>query len=400
MVNGTPFKHNIIQMVQKSKKTRNNAFSPVKEYKAIHNLNLEDFFNINSTLAKSIYSNREDIDFPKGGTSNKEDLKNYTRKIIRESAPWEDFSNEAKVEIGPPTSYSGSLSTLNSGLNTISSELEHKKKQAQKGLWGSILAVITIVLFKAKGLIVLLLTKLWPLLIHTVTILAKFKGILLTAGSMVITILIYASYYKLELAIGLVFLIFVHEMGHALMITFKGIRAGLPVFIPFFGAFISIKDIPKDAVTEAQIAIGGPLLGTIAALVMYETYNFTGKTVWLYLAYVGFIINLFNLTPVSPLDGGRVVGAISKKMWLFGLVALILFTLIFKTPALIFILFFAIINLFHNQHKTEEAKTEYFNVPLLLRMLFGYIYFALAAFLGYACYLCHTLLKDSMPISP
>ena len=114
-------------------------------------------------------------------------------------------------------------------------------------------------------------------------------------------------------AIGFVLLIFVHELGHALVLRRQGIPAGAPVFIPFLGAVIAMKGMPRNAWVEALVGIGGPALGTAGAVVCLAMGWLTGAPIWLALASTGFLLNLFNLLPISPLDGGR-IGIASQSL--------------------------------------------------------------------------------------
>ncbi|HEY0798458.1 MAG TPA: site-2 protease family protein, partial [Candidatus Baltobacteraceae bacterium] len=118
-------------------------------------------------------------------------------------------------------------------------------------------------------------------------------------------------------------LIFVHEMGHALFMRIYGVPGSLPYFIPGFGALINLKGRPASVLHESYIALGGPLCGSLGALACYLYGIGTLNSFWIAAAYTGFFLNLFNLFPVLPLDGGRVVGSISPRIWIFGLVALI-----------------------------------------------------------------------------
>lgn len=158
-------------------------------------------------------------------------------------------------------------------------------------------------------------------------ILSKFKTalfFLLKAGKPIWTMLLSVGAYALvapwTFAIGFVLLLFVHEMGHVLAARRKGLPVSAPVFIPFLGALILLKRNPKDAATEAYIGIGGPILGTVGAFVCYFIGWWTGLEIWYALAYIGFLLNLLNLMPIHPLDGGRIVTAVSRWMWLIGVV--------------------------------------------------------------------------------
>lgn len=169
---------------------------------------------------------------------------------------------------------------------------------------------------------------LWAAAAGLLLLLSKFKSVLfvlLKLGkpliSMVITVGVYALIFPWTFALGFVLLLFVHELGHLWAARRKGLPVSAPFFIPFVGALILMKRHPKDAATEAYIGIGGPLLGTAGALVCFALGWQTGQEIWFALAYVGFFLNLINLLPIHPLDGGRIVTAVSRWLWLVGVVA-------------------------------------------------------------------------------
>jgi Zn-dependent protease len=162
-------------------------------------------------------------------------------------------------------------------------------------------------------------------------ILSKLKYVLIvfkvgkigfTFISMLVTIWTYSLIYGWKFAVGFVLLLFVHENGHLLAAKMKNLNVTKPVFIPFVGAVIALKERPKDASTEAFIAIGGPLAAGFASLMCYLIFLFDKSGLFLSFAYTGFFLNLFNLIPVHPLDGGRIVTAISTKLWVLGLAVL------------------------------------------------------------------------------
>src|SRR5436190_267033 len=115
---------------------------------------------------------------------------------------------------------------------------------------------------------------------------------------------------KLLAPVGFVLLIFVHECGHLLAAKRLGLKVGAPVFIPFMGALIALKEAPRNAWIEAQVGIGGPMLGTLGAGICEVIYLAGGNPLFRALAYSGFFLNLFNLMPVGFLDGGRIVTAL------------------------------------------------------------------------------------------
>ncbi len=147
--------------------------------------------------------------------------------------------------------------------------------------------------------------------------LGHFK-LLITVGTMLISIAAYTSIWGLPFALGFVALLFVHEMGHVLAIKAEGGKASLPFFIPFMGAMIAARSFGANAAAEARVGLAGPVLGTIGAAVCFAIWKQTGHEIWQNLAYVGFLLNLINLIPVLPLDGGRAMSAMTPVMWIVG----------------------------------------------------------------------------------
>src|SRR5688572_16432508 len=151
----------------------------------------------------------------------------------------------------------------------------------------------------------------------------KLGQVLLTGGTMIISVFAYALVFGIWYAVGFVALIFVHEMGHYLAARQRGLAVGAPTFIPFVGAWIELKDLPHDVETEAWVGIAGPLLGSAGALACYYVWRATDAPLMAALAYAGFFLNLFNLIPVSPFDGGRITAIISPRVWLLGVPILV-----------------------------------------------------------------------------
>lgn len=161
------------------------------------------------------------------------------------------------------------------------------------------------VALKFKTITLLVLTKAKFLIFG----LAKFKTLL----SMLATMGVYWSLYSWKFALGFVLGIYVHEMGHVWMLRQYGLRAAAPMFIPGFGAFVSMYDSPANVGQDARIGLAGPLWGAGAALVCFATGVATGQGVWYAIGHATAYINLFNLTPIWSLDGGRAARALDKK---------------------------------------------------------------------------------------
>ncbi len=224
-----------------------------------------------------------------------------------------------------------------------------EKLKTKKGI-GAILAGILAVLSKFKFVLAIILGKLKFLAIIFTKLkvllgILKLGKFISTFGSMAFAIVIDAKMYGIVFGIGFVLLLFAHEMGHYLMAKHSGINVSGPVFIPFVGALIQLREEIEDASTEAKLAIGGPLLGSIASLLCGGLYLITDKECYLALCYSGLFLNLFNLIPVHPLDGGRVAKAISPKIWFIGI----------PLMAYLMIKFFSIIMLIVLIHGIKEV---------------------------------------------
>src|SRR5438876_10058327 len=186
-----------------------------------------------------------------------------------------------------------------------------------------------------------LIAKFFAKLKFVILPLLKFLPILLkSGGTMLLMIWIYTRMWGWQFGVGFVLLLLVHECGHLLVAKKIGLKVGAPVFIPFMGAFIALKEAPRNAWIEACVGIGGPMLGTVGAVFCYGLYLVTGNPFFSALAYTGFFLNLFNLAPVGFLDGGRVATALSPWLWIIGM-AIVVFLLIthFNFILLLIVLF-------------------------------------------------------------
>ena len=163
----------------------------------------------------------------------------------------------------------------------------------------------------------------------------------------------------------------------------EGIQASAPMFIPFLGAVVTAKSMGDDAAAEARVGLAGPVLGTLATLVPLGIWLATGNEFWQALAYVGFFINLFNLLPVLPLDGGRAMAALSPWVWLVGYAALIALTIAFFNPILLLILAFGGFELFNRwkARNTPEARA-YHAIPARTRAIVALVYLGLVVALA------------------
>jgi Zn-dependent protease len=203
----------------------------------------------------------------------------------------------------------------------------------------------------------------------------KFKTFL----TMLISIWAYAMFWGWPFAVGFVALLFIHEMGHVVALRMMGIKATTPMFIPFMGAFIGMKEMPENAFGEAVMAYGGPLLGTLGAIGCAGAGLVTGNPFWYALAMSGFLLNLFNLLPISPLDGGRIIGVISPKLWMLGLVgAMVLFYLTWS-PIIALIIIMGSLQIYSSAKRSAAEKSRYYAVSMGKRVGMGLAFLALLA---------------------
>jgi len=222
----------------------------------------------------------------------------------------------------------------------------------------------------------------------------KWGKLAMTGGTMLLSLAVYASIWGWRYAAGFLVLLLVHEMGHYFAARQCGLNVGAPTFIPFVGAWIELKDQPHDAEIEAYVAMAGPLVGTIGALAVYLAGRTLDSNLMLAIAYAGLFLNLFNLLPISPLDGGRITAIISPRIWLIG--APLLLALLFWRPSPVLILL-AIISLpqvmraWRYDPKAPE-NIAYYGVPAQTKLEYGAAYLALTAFLGIMTYELHEML--------
>src|SRR3954454_10277773 len=220
-------------------------------------------------------------------------------------------------------------------------------------------------------------------------LLPKLK-LLTTSGSMLVSIGADALVWGWQFAVGFVLLLFAHEMGHVIQLKREGVPASAPLFIPFLGAVVGMKRLPDDAAAEARVGMAGPVLGSLGALGALALWWVTGNDLFRALAFVAFFLNLFNLLPVLPLDGGRAMSALTPWMWLGGYVALIAITIVFPNPIMLIILVFGGIELYRRwkSRKTPEEQ-RYYKVSTASRVVIALLYVGLAAALAFGMHASH-----------
>jgi Zn-dependent protease len=231
---------------------------------------------------------------------------------------------------------------------------------------------------------VALIAKFFAAIKGFVLLLPKVK-LLTTAGTALISVVVYSLFFGWWFAVGFVVLLFVHEMGHVIQLRKEGVKASAPMFIPGLGAVVMMKSLPDDALAEARVGLAGPILGTLGSGVCLAIAEATSSDLLRALAYVGFLLNLINLVPLVPFDGGRAMAAMAPSMWFVGLgtmVALLLIT--GNTFLLIFILFGGM----ETRRRWKLRRTRsleqaaYYRVATRHRVLVGVVYIGLIAVLA------------------
>jgi Zn-dependent protease len=222
----------------------------------------------------------------------------------------------------------------------------------------------------------------------------KFGKILSSGGTMLLSLLVYAGIWGWRYAAGFIALLFIHELGHYLAARQRGLDVGLPTFIPFVGAWIEMKEQPIDAETEAYVAAGGPFLGTIASVATYLWSQQIQSSLLLAIAYSGLFLNLFNLLPVSPLDGGRITAVLSPRVWLFGAPLMVAAFIYNPSPVLILVAVVAMPQLIRawKFDPSDPENSRYYNTTLTTKLEYGAFYLGLAAFLALMTYDVHEML--------
>jgi Zn-dependent protease len=232
-----------------------------------------------------------------------------------------------------------------------------------------------------------------PLGAALVALLAKLKSVLLilgqvkllaTAGTMLVSIVAYATIWGFSFAVGFVVLLLVHEMGHVIALRREGIKASAPMFIPFMGALITARSLGEDALAEARVGLAGPVLGSLGAAVCVVIWQITGHDYWRALAFTGFFLNLFNLLPVVPLDGGRAMAAMAPWMWFAGFAGMIALAVIFPNPIILIIVAFAGLETWKRWKQRRAGGAEqkaYYRVSPRNRALVALTYLTLIALL-------------------
>jgi Zn-dependent protease len=271
------------------------------------------------------------------------------------------------------------------------SDASSPRRRTFPGVLSGLVVLLTVFALKAKSLVILLAEKIRLFFVN------PFEGFgaaqyAVAGGSFVVTIAAYTTQAPLAVVVGFVVITLIHEIGHAIAIRMKGLRAGFMVFIPFIGGAVTLKDQPRSAYDDALIGLAGPVAGTIASLIVLQAWKWTSEPTLLFIALLGFALNLFNLLPLGMLDGGRISGAVTKWMWVLG--GAILVYKVFDQPNPLTILI-ALLAAFQVYASIVREKTDkhFYEVTLPQRAFIAVLYFALVIFLGHQTWITYDRLE-------
>lgn len=231
---------------------------------------------------------------------------------------------------------------------------------------------------------------------------AKLKSVLLllpklklltTSGTMLVSVAAYSLIWGLPFAAGFVALLLVHELGHVIQLRREGLKASAPMFVPFLGAVVMARSLGDDAAAEARVGLAGPVLGSLGAALTIPVWLATGNPYWQALAFTGFFLNLFNLLPVVPLDGGRAMAAMAPWMWFVGLAVMGALAVAFPNPIILLIFALAALSTY-NRWRARRAGVEaerYYRVSRGQRAAIAAVYLGLIAALAIGMDATHLL---------
>ena len=282
------------------------------------------------------------------------------------------------------------LPSLPSQQNVAVASTPPQSQKAKKGLAGA-LGAIGIMIAKWWGVVLAVLLKFKTLLV-ALKLFTAFK-LILTGGSMLLSIFLYSFAFGWPMAVGLVMMIFVHESGHALAAVKLGRKVGMMIFLPFMGAFVTTQG-NRNAVEDAFVGIMGPVFGTLFGLGSLAVYYSTHSLFWLALSELCFMLNLFNLAPSPPLDGGWISPLFSPKLLLPGVIFLAIG--FWRNPAIWVLLIMSVPRIMFAWK--EGTKSEYYRATAKDRWVYGISYLGLAALLATLSLWALTVLREGRHI--
>ena len=266
-----------------------------------------------------------------------------------------------------------------------------KPRRTLPKLLSGLVLLLGVTALKAKAFLLLFFEKLRLLFVN------PFEGFgtvqyAVAGGSFLVTIAAYTTQFPLAIVVGFVVITLIHEIGHAVIIRAKGLRAGYMVFIPFIGGAVTIKDQPRSVYDDAMIGLAGPAAGTTASLICLQVYKWNGDARYLFIAFLGFFLNLINLIPIGMLDGGRISAAVTKWMWLIGGAAVVYKVIDQPNPLVVVIAILAAFQVYASIVR-EKSDPRFYQITPAQRAGIAVLYFALVIFLGHQTWMAYGRLK-------
>lgn len=224
--------------------------------------------------------------------------------------------------------------------------MENQNREGHRGLWA-------------------LFAKLGSKLIPAIAKLGKgFKVMKVSLAA--ISFASYAYMFTWKFAAMIIVMLFVHESGHIWAMKQYGVKTKGIYFIPFVGgAAVAESEFPSRK-AEVVIAIMGPIWGFALALVAGAVYYLTENPLFAAASSWMAMINLFNLLPINPLDGGRIFKSVAFSVrsrlgfvfLVFGILASVLITYYAKLGLFVFIIFIGSLDLFIEWRKRNPIKKQ------------------------------------------
>ena len=220
--------------------------------------------------------------------------------------------------------------------------------------------------------------KLGPIGTFLLVALSKGKLLLLgltklsTLASMLAFFAVYWSIFGWKFALGFVLSIYIHEMGHVMALRKYNIAASAPMFIPFFGALVRMRQYPHNVGEDARVGLAGPIWGLGSAVAAWLAAIITGLPIWYAIAHTAAWLNLFNLLPVWQLDGGRGFRALTRKQRAIAALVPISMWAVTHQTILLLIALGAIYRLFTRDYPADDDNIvlmQYAGLIVLLSML-------------------------------
>jgi Zn-dependent protease len=249
-----------------------------------------------------------------------------------------------------------------------------QKKPSIVGPAAGVLGVIGLILLKFKGA---------AFIAFKALSLVKLGWLLKGFSSMALSLGIYMMMFGWKYAVTIIILLFIHEMGHFIFMHFYGLKPRAPMFVPFVGAYTAMTHIPRDLATHAWVAYAGPFIGGIAAFASYLIGVSTGNTYLVAAANTGAILNLLQLVPIKPFDGGFIAQSITRWLFIPGAALLAYLAWTLRSPLLILIAVVAIFVMISQIRKGADPEEAQYPATPIQRIFITISYIGLAVALTY-----------------